>query len=628
MGILERLCHLDTATFYLINHSMSTPFTDGLMLFVTKFDPSKVLLIAIIALYAVWRGRSKALWVIVLAGIAVGLSDLVSSHVLKNLFGRIRPCHVLPDVHLLARCTSSFSFPSSHAANISSAATVLIGRFPAAAFFMVPLALLVSVSRVSVGVHWPLDALGGIVTGILCGLMVLMIGRTAQNRYNKAVDEGRVEGDAGWFIVYTLLMVLLFPILVIIYGKGVATSRRGRVGFAERLGRITGVAGRPLWIHAASVGETTAALTLIDEIRRAAGDIPVVLSVNTPAARAIAEGRLKGGTVCYFPFDFPWIVKRAIDRIRPRAVVFMEAEIWPNFLREARRRGLSVLLVNGRMSEKTHRGFSRIDGFIRRVLGRFTLVTAQSDEYRARYTSLGCDPDRVVVTGNIKYDIGPDEKGVAEDVARFLTPSKGRIVIAGSTHAGEEEIVLDAFRLIAAGTPDALLVLAPRHLARTADVERLLKGRSIGYVKRSELGRGTETSAESSGEISGKPVLLLDTLGELAGLLTWGDVIFIGGSLVPGIGGHNVLEAAAVGKAPIFGPYMGNFPQISRGLIEAGGGFEAGSAREIAGIAGRLLTDPAFTEDMGRRALELVRTNRGATGRTVSAVLPFVTGKQ
>jgi 3-deoxy-D-manno-octulosonic-acid transferase len=155
-------------------------------------------------------------------------------------------------------------------------------------------------------------------------------------------------------------------------------------------------------------------------------------------------------------------------------------------------------------------------------------------------------------------------------------------------------------------------------------VERLLKGRSIGYIKRSELG-GDE---KKSGGTSRKPVLLLDTLGELAGLLTWGDVIFIGGSLVPGIGGHNVLEAAAVGKAPIFGPYMGNFPQISRGLIEAGGGFEAGSAREIADIAGRLLSDGAFAGDAGRRALELVHTNRGATGRTVSAVLPFVTGKR
>jgi 3-deoxy-D-manno-octulosonic-acid transferase len=562
--------------------------------------------------------------VILLAGIAVGLSDLVSSHLLKNLFGRIRPCHVLPDVHLLAGCTSSFSFPSSHAANISSAATVLVGRFPATAFFMVPLALVVSVSRVSVGVHWPSDAIGGIVTGILCGLLALLVAGAAGKRWKGAVDGGRIEGDAGWFFCYTLLMVLLFPVLLIVYGKGVATSRRGRIGFSERLGKIAGIGGRPLWVHAASVGETTAALTLIDEIRRAAGEIPVVLSVNTSAARAIAEGRIKGGTVCYFPFDFPWIVKRALDRIGPRAVVFMEAEIWPNFVREVRRRGLPLLLVNGRMSERTHKGFSRIGGFIRRVLGRFSLVTAQSDEYRERYTSLGCDPDRVVVTGNIKYDIGPDEKGVAEDVARFLTPNKGRIVIAGSTHAGEEEIVLDAFGLIAAGTPDALLVLAPRHLARTADVERLLKGRSIGYVKRSELGRGTKVSGGASGEA----VLLLDTLGELAGLLTWGDVIFIGGSLVPGIGGHNVLEAAAVGKAPIFGPHMGNFPQISRGLIEAGGGFMARDAGEIADIAGRLISDRASGQDAGRRALELVRANRGATGRTVSAVRAFVTGER
>ena len=247
------------------------------------------------------------------------------------------------------------------------------------------------------------------------------------------------------------------------------------------------IGGRPLWIHAASVGETAAAVALIEQIRADRGDIPVVLSVNTPAARSIAAARLKGGTVCYFPLDFPWVVRRALDRIDPRAVVFMEAEIWPAFVREAALRKIPLLLVNGRMSEKTYRRFRYIGGFIRRVLGRFSLVTAQSAEYRERYTTLGCDPARVLVTGNIKYDIGPGKENVADDLKRFISARKRPVLIAGSTHGGEEEIVLDAFARLAGRFPDLLLILAPRHLARTGDVERLLKDRTIGYVKRSRL---------------------------------------------------------------------------------------------------------------------------------------------
>jgi 3-deoxy-D-manno-octulosonic-acid transferase len=620
VDILERLYHLDIALFYLINHSMSTSFIDGFMLFVTKFDLVKLLMIGVISIYAVWRWHGKALWAIMLAAVAVGLSDVTSSQLLKELFGRVRPCHILPDVHLLAGCTSSYSFPSSHTANIASAATVLIRLAPKSAFFMIPLALVVAVSRVSVGVHWPSDVIGGIIIGTICGLLVVLVGNTAQDRWKRAVARGRIAGDEGWFFLYTLFLVLLFPVLLLIYGRPVITDRKARAGFGERLGKIGPAPGRPLWVHAASVGETAAAVALIEEIRRSMKGLPVILSVNTVAARSIATGRLKGVTVCYFPLDFPWIVKCALDRIRPRAVVFMEAEIWPNFVREADLRKIPVLLVNGRMSEKTHKGFSYVGGFVRRVLGRYRLVAAQSDEYKQRYTTLGCEPGRVLVTGNIKYDIGPDKKGVADDLKRFLSAKKGRVIIAGSTHPGEEEILLDAFERMGSDIPDLFLILAPRHLARTGEVERLLKSRAIGYIKRSRIG------AEKP--VSGTAVLLLDTLGELAGLLIRGDVIFIGGSLVPGIGGHNVLEPAAVGKPVVFGPFMGNFPQISRGLIDAGGGFVARDAREIADIAARLLSDPAFAEGAGQRARQLVRDNSGATAKTAAAVAGYLAEKR
>jgi 3-deoxy-D-manno-octulosonic-acid transferase len=614
--ILERLHAVDITLFYLINHSMSTPFMDAFMLFMTKMDLSKVLIIAVIAAYAIYRWRGRALWVIVLAGAAVGLSDLITSHLLKNVFERVRPCHVLPDVHLLARCPSSFSFPSSHAANFSSAATVLIGHARAGAIVTIPLVLVVGVSRVSVGVHWPSDVIGGIVAGVIYGLIVILLGRAAEGAWKKGTGGRNGAGDTVWFSLYAAVMSLLFPVILIVYGRGLFTGGHGKTGWRERLGRIDAVGGRPVWIHAASVGETAAAIALIEQIRARMKDLPVVLSVNTPAARSIAEARLKNETVCYFPFDFPWVVRRALDRIGPRAVIFMEAEIWPAFVREATLRKIPVLLVNGRMSERTYKRFLLVGGFIRRVLGRFSLVTAQSEEYKERYTALGCKPSRVLVTGNIKYDIGPGMQKVADDVKRFLLTRRGPLLIAGSTHGGEEEIVLEAFSRLREQFPDLLLVLAPRHLARTDDVERLLKGRAMGYVKRSRIAVG--------GPAPGQSVLLLDTLGELAGLLECGDAIFIGGSLIAGIGGHNVLEAAAVGKPSIFGPFMGNFPQISRGLIEAGGGFVVRDAHELSDIAARLISDRAFAEDAGRRAIELVRANRGATAQTAAAVSEYL----
>jgi 3-deoxy-D-manno-octulosonic-acid transferase len=442
------------------------------------------------------------------------------------------------------------------------------------------------------------------------------LGDFGETSWARAKKSGRVVGDEGWFLLYTAVIVLAFPVILLVWGWSIVRKSEGRKGFCERFGKIRAVSGRPVWIHAASVGEVVMALSLIAEMRRRLPELLMVLSVNTPAGRRLAQERLKDLEIFYFPFDFPWTVRKVLERIRPRCVIFIEAEIWPHFVREARGRDIPVVLVNGRMSARTEKWFSLVRDFSAGVLRRFSLVIAQSDGYKKRYVDLGSDPTNVLVSGNIKYDIEKASKGIPTDIERFLSGEKRRIMVAGSTHAGEETIVLDSFTALKKEFPDLFIILAPRHLTRVGEVQEVLRSAGIRYLRRSKIGEGS-ANAEYD-------VLLLDTIGELARLYALGDVVLIGGSLVAGVGGHNMLEAAVLGKAAVFGPHMDNFPDISRELIEGGAGFVSKDAEQIARVARRLLADRAFADDAGRRALSLVDSGRGAMGRTVSAVLPFV----
>lgn len=437
-----------------------------------------------------------------------------------------------------------------------------------------------------------------------------------------------IKRKEGHFILYTFLLYLFAPVALIWYAPGLfgrggrkGGGKKGAIsGFMERFGYIEKSSGNPVWIHAASVGEVGAATRVIGEIRERFPGLPIVLSMNTPAGREVAEKNLRDVKIFYFPFDLPPIIKRSTKLIMPRLVIILEAEIWPNFLKEVTKHA-PVALINARMSEKTYRRFKMIRGFSEKVIGFFSLISAQSETYKKRYIDLGYDPEKIKISGNIKYDIEPGPDGLQDDLKDYvLAVSKGpqKIMIAGSTHRGEEDEIIEAFLGLQRSLGRLFLILAPRHLNRIEEVESLLKKRGLSYIKRTELSKGSEKS-----DIE---VLLLDTIGELSGLLNYGDVIFIGGSLIKGVGGHNVLEAAALGKAVLFGPNMGNFPDISRELLDSGGGFVVKDAGEIKEVAATLITDEEISRSAGKKAFEVVKRNRGAIKRCIDSILPFLEG--
>jgi 3-deoxy-D-manno-octulosonic-acid transferase len=322
--------------------------------------------------------------------------------------------------------------------------------------------------------------------------------------------------------------------------------------------------------------------------------------------------------VFYFPLDWPGPVRRVFDAVAPGLAVIVETEIWPNFLREARRRGVPVVFVNGRISERSYARSRRwqvvAGGFFRRVLGDARLFLMQSEADARRLLALGADSARVEVAGNLKYDVAPPTAGrVVAWLGEQGRANEGRaILVAGSVAEGEEHLVLSAFSKVRDKFPGALLVLAPRKPERFEAAAALAAARGLRLVRRTQL--DLSRSLEQ-----GMQVLLLDTVGELAALYQAADVVFVGGSLVAA-GGHNVLEPAWFGKVPLFGPHMQNFRDIAAAFLEEVAAIQVASADDLARRWEELLANPAKREAMGRAAQMLLERNQGATERTLERI--------
>ena len=392
-----------------------------------------------------------------------------------------------------------------------------------------------------------------------------------------------------------------------------------RAGTEQREGTI--------WIHAVSVGEVLAAYPLAKQLKQRHCERRLVISTTTATGQKLARDRMQfADAIFYFPLDWRGPVRRALNTVRPAAVIIVETEIWPNFLRECRRMGVPVIFVNGRLSERSFRGFHRaitfsggaLRGFLKRILNDATLFLMQGEEDASRLLKLGADAQRISVAGNLKYDLDdPEEstlsKWLAEELAR---DHRQPVLVAGSIVANEETHILQAFAQVERQFPRALLILAPRKPDRFDEAARIIAESNREVVRRSKItfnGTGSTTlSAPGS-------VLLLDTVGELASIYRLADAVFVGGSLVPS-GGHNILEPAAFSKAPIYGPSMNNFREMAEKFLNANAAVQVNTPEELGAAWISLLKDDLRAMRMGAAARELVDRNRGATARVLARI--------
>jgi 3-deoxy-D-manno-octulosonic-acid transferase len=438
------------------------------------------------------------------------------------------------------------------------------------------------------------------------------------------------------FLVYSLLFSLGLVLTAPYYlwrlrGKIISGAGwRERFGFLPAAFRQNEVGA--IWVHAVSVGETLAAVGLVRELQQRYPARKIFLSHVTPAGREAGEARLPDlAGRFYLPLDWGWAVRRVLRFLRPALLVIVETELWPNLLRAAHDSGARVVLVNARLSDRSLRRYRLVRPFLRRVLENVDRICAQSATDAERFRSLGAAAERVVVTGNMKFDATPPRAG---ELPRLLGKAlelahRSPVIVAASTMPGEEARLLPAWAEIRRSHPQALLILAPRHPARFEPVAQLLGQQGLAYVRRTTLATGEQEAAQ----IASTEILLLDTIGELAAIFELADVVFMGGSLVPA-GGHNLLEPAFWAKPIVCGPHMWNFRDIVELFLQAGAARQVRDARELSRAILELLADAAQRRELGQAAKQVLEHHVGATERVLeqmqewlSTAIPTCTGR-
>ena len=431
-----------------------------------------------------------------------------------------------------------------------------------------------------------------------------------------------------FFIIFSILYLPYF----LIKGKWRGFSRQ-RFGVFPA-GALSGLKGsRPIWIHAVSVGEVMASVPLFEEITKNYPGEKIVVSTVTSTGNRVARDKLNGrAVVMYLPLDISFIVDRVVKIVNPKAVLIAETEIWPNFIKSLRHHGAKIALFNGRVSADSFNGYRMIAPFLRGVLRKIDLFLMQSKSDADKIISLGAPADKVKVTGNLKYDAAfaplensfltgfttgkEDASDAAEFRHKFGLGREEQLFIAGSTHPGEEEIILRSYKALMKEYPALRLLIAPRHVERAGDLANLCKARGFSCRLVSRL-------KETDQPLKQGEVLILDVMGILSEVYSAGDVIFIGGSLI-NKGGQNPLEAAYHSKAILFGPHTHNFEGITEELLAAGAAVRVREESELTEKVKHLLKDADNRRQTGERGRRLLESNIGVARHVLELIRPLL----
>jgi len=371
---------------------------------------------------------------------------------------------------------------------------------------------------------------------------------------------------------------------------------------------------KTVWVHAVSVGEVNSVRPLIKKIKETYPDLTIVLSTVTGAGQEVARKSVKEADhFIFFPSDLPWTLRRFFRYIRPHLLILVETELWPNLISLAASRAIPVVLVNGSISRRSSERYQKIKWFFQPILNRMTLFLMQSSTEAERIIAIGAPQEKVINTGNIKFDISIPELTESEKQqyrSLFGFNQTQPIWLVGSTHPGEETIILRVFKSLLTQVPELKLILAPRHPHRADEVVKEIEAVQLAYVRRSRI-------ENSESQIQKPQIILVDTVGELTKLYSLSTVVFVGGSLVP-IGGHNLLEPAILRKPVLFGPYMQETRDSTELLLTTGGGIQVKSEKELEDQVLYLLNHPEERNDRGEKAKSAVLANQGATNKTLA----------
>ena len=423
-------------------------------------------------------------------------------------------------------------------------------------------------------------------------------------------------------LLYLLAAIAYSP--VIIYRA--IRYERYRTGWDQRFGKIScrDPHKKCIWLHAVSVGEVNAAKTIIKQLENKFGDFEIVISTTTDTGFARATTLFsENHQVFYFPFDFSWIMRRAFRNIRPAICLLMELEIWPNLVEIAKQANIPVIVVNGRMSDKSFPRYQKIKPLVKKMFGKISLTLAQTEQYAQRFKELGCPDEKIIVTGSLKYDTAQitDKVEGADALAAQLNIGSERLWVTGATGNDEEKILLDVFQQLKqdARFANLRLVIVPRKPERFDEVAQLIERRGLPLIRYSRIKNNTTPPPTDN-----QAIILGDTMGDLRKFYSLAEIIFVGRSLVP-MGGSDMVEAAALGKCTVFGPHAFNFKQTVDALLADSGAIMVKDQEELLQTIQQCLTDSDFAQSIANKGREVIRKNQGATKNTIDQIAKILT---